>query len=190
MSQIYFSSDFHYNHENLIKGCSTWEDKHSCRNFKSLREANDKLVESINATVKYHDRLYFLGDWSMGGKDEIANFRRRIKCANIHLLLGNHDIHIDKNYNNCQSLFNSVQIYEEVKIGDSQFVLFHYPINSWHKKKNSRHSSIHLYGHTHEELNMHPSSLCVCIDAHPEFRPFHIDEIRGIISKRYAKTEE
>lgn len=190
MSQIYFSSDFHYNHANLVKGVTQWDTTEPCRDYDTVQEHNEALVKSINDTVKTLDRLYFLGDWSMGGKEEVFNFRKRIKCKNIHFILGNHDEHVRKNYNKCQELFNSVDVYQEIKIGKSQFVLFHYPINSWHNKKNTDHSAIHLYGHTHTELNMHKSSLCVCIDAHPEFRPFHIDEIRGIVKSKYEKTED
>ena len=188
MSQIYFSSDFHYNHENLVKGCTTWEDLGSCRDFNTLEEHNQKLVDSINNTVKANDRLYFLGDWSMGGKDEVINFRKRVKCKNIHFILGNHDIHVDKNYNKCQDLFNSVKIYDDIQIGKSEFILMHYPIYSWHRKKSTKHSSIHLHGHTHKELDYHPSALCVCIDTVKEFRPLHIEEIRDIINKRYEKS--
>jgi calcineurin-like phosphoesterase family protein len=185
MSQIYFGSDFHYNHANLVRGLTTWDNVDVCRPFDTLGEHNHALVKSINDTVKEHDRLYFLGDWSMGGRDEVFNFRRQLHCKNIHVILGNHDIHIAKNYNNCKNLFNSVELYSEIKIGNTHFVLFHYPINSWHKKKSTEHSSVHLYGHVHTELNMHPSSKSVCIDAHPEFRPYHIDEIREIIKNNY-----
>jgi calcineurin-like phosphoesterase family protein len=146
-----------------------------------LQEADEKLIKSINDTVKYNDTLYFLGDWSFGGEEQVENFRKRIHCQDIRFILGNHDTNILKHEN----LFRSVSVYGEPKIGGTHFVLFHYPINSWHKKKDNERSSVHLYGHTHKELKMHPSSLCVCIDAHPNFKPFHIDEIRSIISKNY-----
>jgi calcineurin-like phosphoesterase family protein len=38
-----------------------------------------------------------LGDWSFDGIDNIWNFRKRIKCKDIRLIMGNHDKHIINN---------------------------------------------------------------------------------------------
>ena len=35
--------------------------------------------------------------WSFNGFDKIIEFRNRLNCKNIHLILGNHDTHIEKN---------------------------------------------------------------------------------------------
>ncbi len=59
--------------------------------------------------VKPNDIIYHLGDWSFGGHENIKIFRNRIKCKNIHLILGNHDHHIspiDSPYRGC---FSSVR---------------------------------------------------------------------------------
>lgn len=94
---IYFTSDTHYAHKNICKGVSNWENKESCRNFSTIEEMNDAIVNNINAVVKENDVLYHLGDWSFGGIEKIWEFRKKLNCKNIHLILGNHDHHIARN---------------------------------------------------------------------------------------------
>lgn len=95
---IWFTSDTHGYHTNITKGVSTWDDKDiSCRDFQTMEEMTDAVIDSINRYVMEDDTLYHLGDWSFGGIENIWNFRKRIKCKNIHLILGNHDDHIKKN---------------------------------------------------------------------------------------------
>ena len=48
---------------------------------------NTTLVDEINNKVGENDFLIHLGDFSFGGFDNIAEFRGRILCKNIHLFL-------------------------------------------------------------------------------------------------------
>lgn len=96
-------SDPHYNHKGIVKGTSNWESKDNCRNFNTLEEHDTALVNNINNVVKENDILICLGDWSFGSYKNgdylvnIARFRHRIKCNNVHLILGNHDDEIKYN---------------------------------------------------------------------------------------------
>ena len=160
--RIFFTSDTHYSHTNICRGVSNWRDEngnvpiHQTRDFKSLNHMNDKIIESINSVVGEDDTLFHLGDWSFGGFDNIAKFRSRINCKNIHLILGNHDHHIEHNKNDIQRLFSSVHQYLRLQVsimpgtklyaGEMDLVLMHYPIASWH---NMNDGVIHLHGHVH-----------------------------------------
>ena len=98
MNNIWFTSDSHWGHKNLCLGVSEWDDKEkSCRNFQTLEEMNELIVNNINKYVKADDILYHLGDWSFGGIENIWEFRKQIKCKNIYLVPGNHDHHIKNN---------------------------------------------------------------------------------------------
>jgi len=95
MSNVYFTADTHYAHKNIAsKNGSNW--KEGFRDYESLDEMNKDLVKRINQTVKADDVLYHLGDWSFGGIEQIWNFRKQVNCKNIHLILGNHDHHIEE----------------------------------------------------------------------------------------------
>lgn len=177
MSNIYFTSDTHFGHANIAsKSTSKW--KEGFRDYPSLHEMNKDLVNNINKTVLPDDTLYHLGDWSFGGIDNIWKFRKQINCRNIHLILGNHDHHIEENkiLPNCyepdhspgffmdgppdplnlnlevqaRELFSSVGHYKEVIINGRVFVLCHYAFRVWH---GSHKGWINLYGHSHDTLD-------------------------------------
>ena len=92
---IWFTSDTHYWHNNLTSGVSNWTDKEKCRDFNTVEEMSSHMVAQINKYVKEDDILFFLGDWSFGGIANVWNFRKQLNVKTIHLILGNHDHHIE-----------------------------------------------------------------------------------------------
>ena len=177
---IWFTSDTHFGHTNIAgPKVSVW--KNGYRNFNSVQEMNDALVTNINKIVGEDDILYHLGDWSFGGIHNIYYFRKSLICKNIHLMLGNHDQHItnkdikfhDTSFNPID-LFTSVQEVKTEKIGKSYFHLSHYSHQVW---PGSHKGVIHLFGHSHGSLKGLGKSMDVGVDTHPEFRPYHINEI-------------
>lgn len=155
--RLWFTSDTHYNHANICSSTTEWDSPVTCREFNSLEQMNSKLVNNINEVVGEDDILFHLGDWSFGGFDQIEKFRNRIVCKNIHLITGNHDHHIERNREDCQSMFSSVNKYVELNVkwnvgtpiqNDKNFVLMHFPIASWN---NMARGAIHLHGHVHFE---------------------------------------
>ena len=158
--KLFFTSDTHYSHTNICSATTSWEKgEENTRKFNSLEQMNDTLVNNINEVVGENDILFHLGDWSFGGFDKIPEFRNRIICKNIHLLLGNHDHHIEKNKEDIRLLFSSVNQYLELQVkynvntplqGEVNLVLMHYPIASWN---NMNKGWIHLHGHVHLPSN-------------------------------------
>ena len=154
--RVWFTSDTHYNHSNICRATTKWTDADSVtRDFSSLERMNDELVFWINQRVAQDDILIHLGDWSFGGFDSIKQFRDRIICQNIYLVLGNHDHHIEKNRDNIQSIFSSVNQYLDLEVSwwvegkkkeRQRFVCMHYPIASWNGMNDG---TIHLHGHVH-----------------------------------------
>ena len=197
--QIYFTSDTHYAHKNICRSVSNWRDAngdvpiHNTRDFKSLDHMNDCIVNSINSMVGEDDILFHLGDWSFGGFENIEEFRNRIYCKNIHLILGNHDHHIERNRGDIQRLFSSVNEYLRLSIsinpgtpmykGDFDFVLMHYPIASWH---NMNDGVIHLHGHVHlppDKKLSQGKAMDVGMDGN-RMQPYSINEIINIMNKQ------
>mgnify|MGYP000264999736 FL=1 len=135
---------------------------------------NSVLVDNINSMVGENDVLFHLGDFSFGGFDKIGEFRSRIVCKNIHLILGNHDHHIENNRQGCQGYFLSVSHYNTLKIDEHTFRLMHYPISSW---DGLNKGVMHLHGHCHLPTNLRfgkGQRMDVGMDGHPEFRPYNI----------------
>ena len=193
---IFFTSDTHYNHTNICRSVTKWRDAdgnvpvNQTRDFKSLNHMNDYIVNSINGKVGENDILFHLGDWSFGGFENIEAFRNRINCKNIHLILGNHDHHIERNKDNIQRLFSSVNQYLRLSVsvkpgtpfylGDFDFVLMHYPIASWH---NMNDDVIHLHGHVHlpphEKVNI-GKAMDVGCDGN-DMTPYSLGQIMKIM---------
>ena len=63
--QYLSGSDFHLGHAN-IAGPKTSKWKEGYRNFDSVVEMNDEIINTINKYVKHDDVLYFLGDFCFG----------------------------------------------------------------------------------------------------------------------------
>lgn len=113
---------------------------------------NKVIFENINNIVGYDDTLYMLGDFGYRGKKPI-DYRLRINCRDIHLVLGNHDKRTDF-YPNESTVdmngFSTIQEVKEVIYCNQKIFLSHYPHRSW---PSSHKGSYHLYGHVHSKLD-------------------------------------
>jgi calcineurin-like phosphoesterase family protein len=193
---VWIFSDPHYNHTNICRGTTIWRlpdgslPIKQTRDFPNLEKMNSAIVDNINQVVKQGDILICLGDWSFGGFESIKEFWDRIICKNIHLILGNHDHHIENNREDCQDLFLSVSHYNTLVIGEHKFQLMHYPISSW---DGLNKGFMHLHGHCHLPTHMRfgkGQRMDVGMDGHPEFRPYNIlREIVPLLKKRPIMSE-
>ena len=197
--KLWFTSDTHYDHKNICAATTNWVGAENLtRKFSSLDKMNDELVFWINQRVGQDDILFHLGDWSFNGFENIRKFRERIVCKNVHLILGNHDHHIERNKDDIQSIFSSVNEYLslEVKwrpnqsklVADSyaRFVLMHYPIASWNGMNDG---VIHLHGHVHLPNNLRVAdgkAMDVGVDGNG-LVPIEVHEILNIMRNRPIK---
>ena len=191
---VYITSDTHFGHKNIVRGTTNWRTKDgevpvdSTRNFQTIEQMNQRLIDGINHFVGQDDTLIMLGDVSFGGFDNIGIFLERLVCHNIHLILGNHDHHIDNNRDYVQKRFLSVQHYLEVRINDRDFVLCHYPLQSWHGMSKG---VIHLHGHVHLPEHRkfgNGKKMDVGVDGNG-MDPYSIDEIIKLMDKRSVGPE-
>ena len=186
--RVFITSDTHYGHKNICRGVTDWRTQDgevpvgSTRDFETIEQMNERLVNAINNVVGQDDTLIMLGDVSFGGFENIGIFLDRLICKNIHLILGNHDTHIENNRENIQSRFLSVQHYLEVNINDKNFVLCHYPLQSWNGLNKG---VIQLHGHVHLPANRkfgNGKRLDVGVDGN-DMVPYSIDAIIKIMNK-------
>ena len=195
-TNIWVTSDTHYNHKNICRGVTDWRTQDGSipekqtRNFSNLEKMNNAIVNNINEVVGQDDVLIHLGDWSFGGFEKIQEFWDRLICKNIHLVLGNHDQHIENNREGIRDLFKTVSHYEVVTFCNKTFKLMHYPISSW-DGLNKGH--IHLHGHCHlpTELRFGKGKrMDVGMDGHPEFRPYNLKrEVIPMMEKQPIRSE-
>jgi len=153
---IYFSSDFHCGHKNIIRIDG--------RPFEDLRDMEDKLIARWNTRVKPNDTVYHLGDFAWTFNTAL----RVIPKLNGHLVFikGNHDKswwkpeRVAKEIPQANLCNDSIHILHNAEDCPS-IVLCHYPMRSW---PGSARGSWHLYGHTHRKLSDYGKSMCVCLN--------------------------
>ena len=191
---IFFTSDSHFSHTNLVRALSSWPEGRGTRDFQSLSEMNSAIVTGINSKVGPDDVLVHLGDWSFGGFESISEFRNRIICKNVVLFLGNHDHHIRRDKENVRSIFTNVLDYDVLDIrkpegketNKYQFVCSHYPIASWDGLSKG---VPHLHGHVHlpPNLKLHEGrAMDVGMDGNG-LEPYSLNEILTLMKGRPNK---
>ena len=141
--KLYFTSDPHYGHANIIKFCN--------RPFNSFQEMNDILINNWNNIIREDDLCFILGDFSMWGKQAWNNILDRLMGRKI-LIMGNHDK--DKNipierFEIVTDGFLNIRVKDDDKDKDGQRItLCHYPMLSWYQ---SHRGAWQLFGHWHNK---------------------------------------
>lgn len=142
-------SDTHFNHTNICgPTLSKWDKGY--RNYTSLEEMNETLLEAINSTVDVGDELIHVGDFLFGKKSLLPDFLNRIRCKRIHLVFGNHDKwlwnDVKPEFKHFAEMFASAQFYMERRHNGLLVSIFHYPIGSWDE---IGRGGVNLHGHCH-----------------------------------------
>ena len=193
--KVWITSDTHYNHTNICRGVTNWRmpggsiPESQTRDFDTLDKMNSAIVNNINELVGQDDVLIHLGDWSFGGFETIEEFYNRLICKNIHLVLGNHDHHIDKNRENIRSKFLSVSWFDQFSYQGETIEVCHYPIASWNGLRKGR---VHLHGHCHLPNHKKFSNgrrMDVGMDGNPDFAPYDLKRLLNDMKKRPVGSE-
>ncbi len=142
-SQVYFSSDWHLSHANIIK--------YDNRPFASIREMDEAIINNFSK-LKETDILFFLGDLAFEKDPYIVLQKLKpIKCR-MFWILGNHDHHL-LNFDPLLDRFERITPQLEIRVKDGikeqYMTLNHYAMRVWN---HSHHGAYHLYGHSHHSL--------------------------------------
>ncbi len=140
MSKIFFTSDLHLSHQNIIKYCN--------RPWETAEAMNEALISNWNHTVGPDDIVYLLGDVFFCQAQEAMRLLARLN-GKIRLVLGNHD-KVIRNHVPLQKMFDMVlpALYGET-IDGIHVVMCHYPMLSWNR---SERGSFCLHGHVHSVI--------------------------------------
>jgi calcineurin-like phosphoesterase family protein len=165
---VYFTSDTHFFHENIIKYCD--------RPFESMEEMNDTIKKRWNNQVDRHDTVWHLGDVSVPWKAK--NYLEIVEELNgsIRLVKGNHD----QQYDDMEMEHLFYEIYEppverefDVVVDDEEQTV---DIPMLHDPHNAPLGRFSLVGHVHDNWKFHPNALNVGVDVF-NFEPIHEDQV-------------
>ncbi len=174
---IYFISDTHFYHSNIIKYCN--------RTFKDVNEMNETIISNWRFFITKDDIVYHLGDFCLSSDDDIKNIFNRLNGNKI-LIRGNHDRKSVKFYKDIgfEILTHAPIILEEYKL-----ILSHVPLPDV-KIKNGY---INLHGHIHNKniSEDYPKNIYseikhinLSVDV-TDYKPVSLDKINEIRSKNY-----
>lgn len=136
----YYISDLHFGHKN----CMAYDN----REFKSIEEHDEHLIESWNSVVGNEDDVWVLGDISWYNSTKTIEIFKRLNGVK-HLVAGNHDKKLLRN-SDIRKLFVEIVDYKEIVFDDGTgVVLCHYPIPCYN---NHFRGWYHLYGHVHNSF--------------------------------------
>ncbi|MDO4895971.1 MAG: phosphoesterase [Moraxella sp.] len=169
---IYFTSDWHFSHKNIVKFCPTFRTA-----FDDIDDMDKELVARWNASINPDDTVYNLGDVSFS--HDLKAIEKTLSTLNgkHHLILGNHDGLIARHKerflktlkNDGNPILSSVQDYLKLSFKELKrtLILCHYPIDEWdgcHK------GYYHLHGHIHDRMaKIKGKILNVGLDLHGRF---------------------
>ena len=152
---IFFTSDFHIGHSNVIK----FDD----RPFSSINEMHKELIKRWNSVVSNDDTVFYLGDLFFRCKFSTAKWFVEQLNGKIHFVMGNHDKYSDiKKLNRFEKIHGdstslggaTIQIKDDdANKGYQDIILCHYAILSWNK---AHYGAWHLHGHSHQSLANNP----------------------------------
>jgi calcineurin-like phosphoesterase family protein len=141
MSKIFFTSDTHWGHKNIIRFCN--------RPYATVEEMDEALINNWNSVVGDNDTVYHLGDMFFTNMTRAADIMNRLN-GNINIVLGNHDKVIRANRPLREKFSMIMDDLDEISIDNYHIVLCHYPMMSW---DNASRGSIQCHGHIHKTDN-------------------------------------
>jgi calcineurin-like phosphoesterase family protein len=178
MSDVWFTSDTHFFHKNIIEFCQ--------RPYKDVDEMNWGMVAIWNDVVKPHDTVFHLGDLSFGNLSQTISI---LSSLNGHLKIvpGNHDPSLLLKDLEAVRLIKEMPAHMELKRNGQRAVLCHFPMGSWHSMQGG---SWMLHGHCHGGYKHgYGKILDVGWDVH--HRPISWAEIKDIMdSKEFIQVDE
>jgi len=172
---IYFTSDSHFAHVNILKYCN--------RPFDTIEEMDSKLIENWNSVVSPNDTVYHLGDVTLGkdGDRFLSQLNGYIRVLSYPY---HHDKHWLKNYTPLSNveLISGLEVIEfpardfemNTKYKHS-ITLCHYEMKNWDRK---HYNSWHLFGHDHRKENKFTGdfSMNIGVDAN-NFTPVSLEQV-------------
>lgn len=188
---IYFVSDLHFDHKNILKYTNR------SQLWSTVEEMNEGLIERYNSVVKPGDSVYFLGDLIFGPyktlPDRMKSYFGRMNGQKF-LIKGNHDHYHKEEW--FSKHFVWIRDYYELRVDDKEaangrfnkLILMHFPLFSWH---GMGQGWWHLHGHCHssiDEINRETTRLDIGVDAEfSNYMPLSYEQIKEIMSKKTVK---
>ena len=136
---LWITSDHHFGHTKIIEYCN--------RPFQDVDHMNQYMIDKWNSVVRPGDKVFHLGDFSLGmNEEEVTHLVSKLH-GDIILVRGNHDRFGVEKFKRCG--FVDVK----KKINFKNFILTHKPL----PVEDLDAGKINIHGHVHNSLTYHYS---------------------------------
>ena len=140
---IFFTSDLHFGHENILTHCN--------RPFDNVTEMNEMLIRNWNRKVGNEDEVYIIGDLAFRSGRPVKEYLDRLN-GRKHFIIGNHDLWL-KNFPSASEYFLSVDHMRVIEMNSMRITLCHYPLFEWSGSRRAlqqdKSKSWLIHGHLH-----------------------------------------
>ena len=197
---IFFTSDHHFYHANVIKYCA--------RPFTTVEEMNEALVKNWNETVGSDDTVYCLGDFSMAFRS-VELYTRRLNGTK-YLVPGNHDFchSYHKKSRNEDKRKEWIKKYEDngwivlpeqttldlpeigaVNLCHHPYILIDARDDKYLKWRPNDDGKWLLCGHVHEKWRVVDKMINIGVDQW-DFKPVSVEQIQEIICTNTTASQK
>lgn len=158
MTNIWFTSDLHFSHKNILRHCEERLKAFGIPGNISEEEKvqlHDKyLIKLWNKTVSKKDIIYVLGDFSFANTENTKKIISKLN-GNKFLILGNHD----KSSEKLEGYFKQITQMKEIIFKKDNFDFLeedfgvfccHYAMITWSRK---HYGVCQLMGHSHGRMD-------------------------------------
>ena len=190
-NDIFFTSDTHFGHANILKYCQ--------RPFDDIDSMNEALIKNWNSVVKDNDIVFHLGDFMFGNTNRFWEIRSRLN-GRIYLIHGNHDYKLMEEVDNIEDGFEDILSQMRIVINSQKIYLNHFPYLTFdgvYKEK----PGWELFGHVHSTKNgssngadiqrlkyLFPCQYDVGVDNN-NYTPVSFNQVKEIIENQIQKSK-
>ncbi len=185
--KVWFTSDTHFGHENIIRYCN--------RPFRNAEEMNAELIRRWRETVPEDGIVFHLGDFAHGD-GRLWNDILSVLPGRKYLILGNHDMM--QREQKFMQWFEHVTQQMTIRVGGQSIILNHNPFLTY---GGCYRNTWQLFGHVHsgplsdkgKDLTrlqvLFPRQYDVGVDNN-DYRPVSFLQVKEKIEKQIRKAEK
>lgn len=178
---IWFTSDWHLHHANIIKYCD--------RPFKNTHFMNKVILEKYHQNIRENDQVYFLGDMTMWGPSHTDRFAPLMQSLPgiKHLILGNHDrfkpfAYHKMGFTSVHTMLHKTFHHENLMFGQADFFMAHDP--AWANIP----ETLWICGHVHEKWKTLKTDTCSIVNVGVDVWDFEPVSLEDVITALQTAT--
>jgi calcineurin-like phosphoesterase family protein len=178
VSDIWVTSDSHWNHVNILRFTDNNTGKLIRPEFKDVTDMNETMIRNWNSVVKPGDKVYHLGDVFFGDKEWFKKMWPRLNGSK-RLIIGNHD---DVKFLSSGGFFAKVMMWR--MFPEFNILMSHVPLHDSGLYRGTKKDSpmLNVHGHIHQNKSPKGPYKCVCVEQ-TNYTPIHIEELAKIAKK-------